>query len=76
MFLAGNPGLLQDFFDATGVRVEELMAGFSRPIVLATALDFILDDEKRTLAFASAIRVASDAPRRARQLLPEAAIEL
>lgn len=56
----------------TGMGPDELRAGASDPAVLGALLDFILDDDQRTIAFCEACEIEPEQPMRARIALPGA----
>lgn len=56
----------------TGMGPEDLRIGASDPQVLGALLDFILDNDKRTVAFCEACQLEPELPMRARTALPGA----
>lgn len=56
----------------TGMGPEDLRTGASDPTVLGALLDFILDSDKRTMAFCEACELEPELPMRARTVLPGA----
>lgn len=56
----------------TGMGPDDLRAGAADPQVLGALLDFILDDDRRTIAFCEACQLEPEMPMRARVALPGA----
>lgn len=68
--LVAEPELLGAFMAATGADPAALRAGARDPGFLGAVLDFLLQDDARVLAFASAAGVAPTLPALARAALP------
>jgi hypothetical protein len=71
-FIVGDDEVMSALAAQTGIGPDELRAGVGDPHVLGALLDFLLDDERRTLAFCEACNVEPGLPGRARLALPGA----
>lgn len=65
-FIAGDEPTFSALQAQTGMGPEDLRAGASDPQVLGALLDFILDNDKRTLEFCEACELEPELPLRAR----------
>lgn len=71
-FLVSDERELAALNAQTGMGADELRQGATNPEVLGALLDFLLDSEKRVLAFCEAYDREPELPARARLALPGA----
>lgn len=69
-WIAAREDLLGALMAAAGLSPAELRRRAAEPEFLGFVLDFLLEDEASTVAFAAEAGVAPDAPLRARAALP------
>jgi hypothetical protein len=74
-FIAADDHALSAFIAESGLTPAHLQSAAVRPEVLAGALDFLLGEERRFLAFCEEIGLAPELVLRARALLPGATPE-
>lgn len=68
--LATHDDLLEAFLAATGADLAGLRAGAGDPAFLGAVLDFLLQEDDRVLAFATALGIAPSLTAQARAALP------
>ncbi|MEM1072952.1 MAG: DUF3572 domain-containing protein [Pseudomonadota bacterium] len=69
-WLAGNEDLLPVFQGATGASENDLRAGATEPMFLASVLDFVMMDDAWVVQCCDAIGTPYDSLMQARQALP------
>ena len=69
-FVATDDDALAGFLNLTGLSLTDLRQRARDPELQGSVLDFLLQDEKRLLAFCESAGIEPDQPARARALLP------
>jgi uncharacterized protein DUF3572 len=71
-FIVSDDAIMSALSAQTGMGPEDLRQSASDPVVLGALLDFLLDDERRTVSFCEAFGIDPELPGRARLALPGA----
>ena len=71
-FIVADEAIFSALRAQTGMGPEDLRQGAGDPQVLGALLDFILDNDQRTMAFCEACQLEPELPMRARIALPGA----
>ena len=71
-FIVADESEMSALTAQTGMEPDDLRVGASDPNVLGALLDFLLSDERRTVAFCEAFSMEPELPGRARLALPGA----
>ena len=69
-YIATDEKAFEGFLNLTGLSVTDVRQRASDPELQGAVLDFLLQDEKRLVAFCESCDLAPEEPARARALLP------
>lgn len=69
-WLAGQDDLVNTFLGGSGLSPADLARTGDDPVLMASILDFLLEDESRLLEFCADMGIAPEAPLEARAHLP------